>query len=116
MILGYTPISFSFQAPKCVIKARDPCLHRLSVAATGFLLPMGIHVPEGALVTQPILESTSTSRDILEGMPKVGFLSKYTLGEAASSQPSREEKDEEEEELKEVVDVFDLDNLYEVFD
>lgn len=77
---------------------------------------MGIHVPEGVLVTQPILESTSTSRDILEGMPKVGFLSKYTLGEAASSQPSKEEKDEEEEELKEVVDVFDLDNLYEVFD
>lgn len=27
LILGYTPISSSFQAPKCVIKARDPRLH-----------------------------------------------------------------------------------------
>ena len=48
-------------------------------------------------------------------MPKVGFLSKYTPSEAASSQPSREKKDEEEKELKEVVDVPDSDDLYEFF-
>ena len=28
LILGYTPLSFGFQAPKCMIRARDPQLHR----------------------------------------------------------------------------------------
>ena len=32
LILSYTPVSFAFQAPKCVIKARDPWFHRISVA------------------------------------------------------------------------------------
>ena len=31
LILGYTPISLAFQAPKCVIRARDPWLHHISV-------------------------------------------------------------------------------------
>ena len=38
LILDYIPISKSFQAPKCVIKARDPRLHWISVAAPNFLL------------------------------------------------------------------------------
>ena len=35
LILGYTPISFAFQAPKCVIRARNPRLQRISVAYKG---------------------------------------------------------------------------------
>ena len=33
LILDYIPISKSFQAPKCIIKARNPRLHQISVAA-----------------------------------------------------------------------------------
>ena len=33
LILGYKPISSDFQTSKCVIRARDPCLHRISVAS-----------------------------------------------------------------------------------
>ena len=51
LILGYKPISSSFQVPKCVIKARDPCLQRISVVVPGFLLPEGVPVPEGILIT-----------------------------------------------------------------
>ena len=36
-ILGYTPLSSSFQAPKCVIKARDRRLHLINVFVPGFL-------------------------------------------------------------------------------
>ena len=39
LILGYTPISLTFQAPKYVIKANDPRLHRISVAYEGFVVP-----------------------------------------------------------------------------
>ena len=59
LILSYTPISKSFQALKCIIKAKDPCLHRISVAVPGFLITGPI--PEGMLTTDPIPE----------GIPKV---------------------------------------------
>jgi len=58
LILGYTPISSSFQAPKCVIKAKDPRLQQISVAVPGFLLPEGTPIPEGALLTQPIQKAS----------------------------------------------------------
>ena len=48
LILRYTPISHAFQAPKCVIKAKDPRLHHISVAYKGFVVLEGI----------PILEDT----------------------------------------------------------
>ena len=32
LILNYNPFSFSFQVPKCVIKAKDPRLHQINVA------------------------------------------------------------------------------------
>ena len=51
LILGIRPISCVFQAPKCVIKAHDPCLHRISVAVEGFLLPKGAPIPEGTFST-----------------------------------------------------------------
>ena len=116
LILEYTPISSSFQAPKCVIKARDPRLHRISVAVPGFLLPEGAPVLKGTLTIQPIIEGTSTSQHILEGVPKITFPFQHTPGEATSSQPSNKEEDEEEERQKEVVDVSDLEDLYEFFD
>ena len=39
LILDYNPISHSFQAPSCVIKAKDPRLRRISVAYEGFVVP-----------------------------------------------------------------------------
>ena len=55
LILGYTPISHAFQAPKCVIKAHDPCLHRISIADEGFLLPEDASLPESV----PLVGSSS---------------------------------------------------------
>ena len=53
LILGYTPISRTFQVPKCVIKARDPRLHRISIVVEGFLLPKGTSIPEGVPLAGP---------------------------------------------------------------
>ena len=78
LILGYTPISRAFQAPKCVIKANDPRLHRISVAYEGFVVPKGIPIPEGTPLTQPLFVAT----------PSIG---------ASSSQPVLQEEEEEEE-------------------
>ena len=51
LILGITSISHAFQAPKCVIKAHDPRLHRINVAVEGFLLPEGTPIPEDTFST-----------------------------------------------------------------
>uniref|UniRef100_A0A7N2MV77 Uncharacterized protein n=1 Tax=Quercus lobata TaxID=97700 RepID=A0A7N2MV77_QUELO len=102
VILGYTPISFAFQAPKCVIKANDPRLLRISVAYEGFIVPEGIPIPEGTPFTQPLFV----------GIPSVG---------ASSSQPvpmeEEEEREREEEEnpegivtLSDSSDEFELDD------
>ena len=54
LILDYTPISSSFQALKCQIKAKDPYLHLINVAVPGFLnLCLG---PQGVLTVEPILQ------------------------------------------------------------
>ena len=45
LILGYTPLSFAFQAPKYVIRARDPQLSSVSVAYQGFIIPEGVLFP-----------------------------------------------------------------------
>ena len=58
LILGYTPISRAFQAPKCVIRAKDPRLHRISVAYEGFMVPEGIPIPEGTPLNQPLFVAT----------------------------------------------------------
>ena len=47
-ILGYDPIQKSFLAPKYVIRAKDPWLHRITVAEHGFLLPEGSSAQRGA--------------------------------------------------------------------
>ena len=38
LILGYDPMSSSFQAPKYMIKARDPLLHQINIAVLSFLV------------------------------------------------------------------------------
>ena len=54
LILGYTPLSFGFQALKCVIRARDPRLRRISVAYEGFIVPEGIPLPKYTPRTKPL--------------------------------------------------------------
>jgi len=103
LILDYIPISKKFLAPKCVIKARDPQLQRINIAAPSFLL--SIPVPKGTLTTKPILE----------GIPKVAPpLQHATEEEATSSQPSSMER----EEIIEVSDTEgskDFEDDFEVF-
>ena len=53
LILGYNPFSSSFQASKCVIKAKDSRLHLVNVAVLGFLNP-GLG-PQGVLEVEPLL-------------------------------------------------------------
>ena len=54
-ILGYDPIQKSFSAPKYVIRAKDPQLHRITVAKHRFLLPEGSPVLEGVPSVGPSL-------------------------------------------------------------
>ena len=54
LILGYTPISRAFQAPRCVIRAKDRQLHRINVAYEGFVVPEGIPLPTSTPFTQPL--------------------------------------------------------------
>ena len=66
-----------------MIKAKDPWLHRISVAYKGFIVSKGIPIPKGTPFTQPLFV----------GIPSVG---------ASSSQPvlleEEEDKENEEEE------------------
>ena len=101
IILEYTPISFAFHAPKCVIKSKDLWLHRISVAYEGFIVPEGIPIPNGTPFTQPLFVGT----------PSV---------EASSSQPilleEEEDKENEEEEHPEgALALLDSSDRFEVF-
>ena len=96
LILGYTPLSLAFQAPKYVIKPNDPRLYHISVTYQGFVVPEGIPLPEGAPRTQPLFVAT----------PSVG---------ASSSQLILEEKEEEKEDSEGIVDVSDSSNEFEAF-
>ena len=58
LILGYTPISRAFQAPRCMIRARDPWLHRISVAYEGFVVPQGIPLPRYSPLIEPLPVAT----------------------------------------------------------
>ena len=98
LILGYTLISCAFQAPKCVIKARDPRLHRISIAYKGFMVPEGIPIPEGTPFTQPLLVATLSAR-----------ISSSTLV------PQEEEKGEEEKDEEGFVDLTDSLDEFEIF-
>ena len=80
---------------KCVIKARDPRLQRINVAAPGFL------------TTGPILEGALSTNLIPEAIPKV---------EASSSHPIIKEKEKELEKEEELVEVSDSKDDFKVFD
>ena len=58
LILVYTPISRAFQAPRCMIRAKDPRLHRISVAYEGFVVLAGIPLPTSTPFTQPLPVAT----------------------------------------------------------
>ena len=84
--------------PKCVIKAKDLCLHQISVAILGFL------------VADPIPK----------GIPKATLPLQYTTGEATSShltikEEEEEERKEEEEKEEEVVEVSDSKDDFAIF-
>ena len=88
-ILEYTMISSSFQALKCVIRAKDPHLHLINVAVPGFLNP---HLrPQGVLKVEPILQYKA-------------------MDEATPSQPAIKEEEEEK-----VVEILDSKDNFEVF-
>ena len=57
-ILRYDPIQKSFSAPKYMIRARDPRLHRITIVEHGFLLPEGSPVPESV----PLAGSSSSDQ------------------------------------------------------
>ena len=69
VILGYKPISSSFQSPKNVIKAKDPRLHQINVAMPGFLTgppPEGTHqveLPNQRATEEEVISSDSTQEE-----------------------------------------------------
>ena len=101
MILGYTPLSFTFQAPKYVIRACDPRLRHINIAYQGFVIPEGVPLPRDTPLTQPL------------------FVATLSAGASTSQPVLREEEDrgEEEEERnpEEVVDLTDSSDEFEVF-
>ena len=106
IILGYKLISSSFQALKCVIRAKYPCLHHISVAVPSFLLPEGALVPEGTFSTQPVRESDLFIQSILEGIPRVDLPFQHTAGASSTSKPTDKE---------EVVKVLEFEDEFEAF-
>ena len=96
LILDYVPISKVFQVPKCMIKARDPLLQRISVAAPGFL------------ISGPIPEGIFATGSILEGIPKVAVPPQQATEVATSSHPTNTEEEE-------VVEVSDSEDEFEIF-
>ena len=66
-ILGYNPIQKSFPAPKHMIRANDPRLHKITIAEHGFLLPKGSPVPEGIPLAGP-----SSSHQVAEAEDDLG--------------------------------------------
>ena len=98
LILGYMPISRVFQAPRCVIRAKDPRLHRISVAYERFVVPKGIPFPTSTPFTQPLPVATLSA-----GVPSTSLI--------------LQEGEEEEEEQKDegFVDLTKSANEFEVF-
>ena len=63
VILGYKPISSSFQSPKYIIKAKDPRLQQINIIVLGFLIsppPEGTRQVE--LPTQRVTKEKATTR------------------------------------------------------
>ena len=98
LILGYTLISRVFQAPKCVIRAKDPRLHRISITYERFLVPEGIPLPTSTPFTQPLPVATLSA-----GVPSpLPILQEW-------------EEEEEKQEEKGFVDLTKSADKFEVF-
>ena len=97
-ILGYTPISRAFQALRCVIRAKDLWLHRISVAYKGFVVPEGILLPRYTPFTQPLPVATFSA-----GVPSPSPILQV------------EEEEEEEQEEEGFVDLTKSTDGFEVF-
>ena len=98
LILGYKPISHAFQAPRCVIRAKDPRLHRISVAYEGFIVSEGIPLPRNTPLTQPLPVATLSA-----GVPSPSPILQV------------EEEEEEEQEEEGFVDLTESTEEFEVF-
>ena len=98
LILGYMPISRTFQASRCVIRAKDPRLHRISVAYEGFVVPEGVPLPASIPFTQPLLVATLSAR-----VPSPSPILQV------------EEEEEEEQEEEGFVDLTESTDKFEVF-
>ena len=97
LILGYNPLSSSFQVQKCVIKTKDLRLHLINVAVPGFLNPSS--GPQGVLKVEPLLQYKPEDKPTpLQLVTK-----------------EEEEDQEEEEKEEEIVDVSDSEDDYKVF-
>ena len=102
LILGYTPLSLAFQAPKCVIKAHDPWLHRISVAHQGFIVLEGIPLLQDTFRTQPLFVAT----------PSIKASSSQLVLE---EEEERTKEEEEERSPEEVVDLLGSSDEFEIF-
>ena len=100
LILDYMPISNTFQAPKCVIKAKDSRLQRISVATPGCLITGS--VPEGTLATCPIPK----------GITRVTQPPQHTIKEGTSFYLALIKEEEEEA----VVEVSNSEDEFGIFD
>ena len=98
LILGYTPISHAFQASRCVIRAKDPRFHRISVAYEGFVVPEGVPLPTSTPFTQSLPVATFSA-----GIPSPSPI----------LQKGKEEEEEQEEEG--FVDLTKSTDEFEVF-
>ena len=97
-ILGYTPISRAFQAPRSVIRAKDPRLHRISVAYEGFVVLEGIPIPRYSPFTQSLPVATLSA-----GAPSPSPILQV------------EEEEEAEQEEEGFVDLTESIEDYEIF-
>ena len=82
-----------------MIKAKDPWLHRISVAYEGFVVLEGIPIPKGTPLTQPLVAAT----------PLVGKSSSPLVPQ------EKEEGEEEEEEEEGFVDLTNSLDEFEAF-
>ena len=98
LILGYTSISHAFQALRCVIRAKDPRLHRISVAYEGFVVPKGIPLPRHTPLIQPLPVATLSTR-----VPSPSLILQV------------EEEEEEEQEEEGFVDLIESTDDFEIF-
>ncbi|XP_065618335.1 uncharacterized protein LOC136062762 [Quercus suber] len=98
------------EAPKCVIRAKDPRLHRISIVFEGFIVPESTPIPEGEPFTEPSPEATlsigaSSSRSIPQ---KVREKEKEKEKEAEGEEEEKEEEEEGEEEEEEEEEEEDI--------